>query len=774
MNLLLLFLLACCCSLVQQTSAFGPSHPTARCVQRSTSTTPFSSRSLPIFAKDDSIGGTKDNKNSNNDDDDTEEDYDDFSAPVSNSPKSQMTDYITMFLDKTAAEAEGDGGGDDDDQAGADLAAIIADAALEDISEATHLIAIPLDSSHELLIELESVQRAILHHCPILLDACISGTMTRLPLLYVRAPDANINDNPRNSASVTATLARTLRRLVKKHIYEAGAVDVAVDVAAAVAGNGGGNDDKNESENENAFNEEGYRPLTMTFRSLEIDGGNNNILNTVGTFCDRRFNNLMNDLQSAIAAQGWKMAFLPDPNRADYVDDDGVSESPSFRPRVPFMELPKGFDENISRFKNNEVEITDENMKFLRAEEGGNGISPIFWSNWWEDVFVRNLRLQEIGIYPTNPMLDEEGDDPSLKVRSEQFYVPYETIALPGGTDEMIQSEKKFLDYHEERMKEKEAETARERAKDSTRAKDDDYMEDWMRQKIMQAKTKSSGTGEDTPMTAESKETALSKDSVESPETDEASDTDPASTQKENDYIETWMEDKIKNAVNNLESVKSRQYVKKEPKYSIEDNPVFKAYRDGSLSKVKTEAPAAKELGPYPGNDHFNGFWKVLVNPMGGEDNTRSEDGSENLILRVDGTTAAGPTLNPDTRQKSAGGTWKMLPQENGDVLLRIRLVIPPEKNRILVMEGRVVRGSPVGMKLASNSFGIPQVEERAKEAGANDENKLTCSGEAWIEDAVTKKNRIRAENFYIEKISGGKDPDSYTITIPKTLRRLD
>ena len=38
----------------------------------------------------------------------------------------------------------------------------------------------------------------------------------------------------------------------------------------------------------------------------------------------------------------------------------------------------------------------------------------------------------------------------------------------------------------------------------------------------------------------------------------------------------------------------------------------------------------------------------------------------------------------------------------------------------------------------------------------------------------MTKNNRIRAENFYLEKVQGGKDPDDYTIIIPKTLRRLD
>ncbi|VEU43374.1 unnamed protein product [Pseudo-nitzschia multistriata] len=833
-------LLLCCFIAVQWTSAFGPSKPTTRCLPFAT--TPRSCP-RPMAANDESIT-EDDDENDNN-----------IDAPIANNPKSQMMDYVTMFLDKTAAE-EDEATADDDDES-KEYAAKIADATLEDISEATHLIAIPLDTSHELLIELESVQRAILHHCPILLDACISGSLTRLPLLYIKAPDANINDNPRNSASVSTSLARTIKRLVKKHIY------------TTVAKEDG--DDEDEDNDEDVVNADGYRPLTMTFQSLEIDGSNNNILNTVGTFCDvedtddateddgdaknddeveetlnyneKRFNNLMNDLQSAIAAQGWQMAFSPDPNKAEYVTEDS---SQLFRPRVPFMELPKSFDENINRFKNSEIEITDENMKFLRAEEGGNGISPIFWSNWWEDVFARNVRLREIGIYPTNPALDDADDDASLKIRNEQFYLPLETITLPDGTDKMIKSEKKFLDYHEKRMKEKEKEFMKEfkqseesespqpsenplspgsstpsgepdilmkktrkrleniylknvgfedgdalleqleneaqmdqdddeidlgETKDTSRASDDDYIEDWMRQKIMQAKNPLVEKEEENTF-AETKSVAEPKEPVE--DTKDPSATDPTNTEKESDYMDSWMKEKIKNAVNNLESVKSREFVKKEPKFSIEDNPVFKAYREGSLAEKKPAPPPAKKLGPYPGNDHFVGIWKVMVNPMGGEDNTRSEDGSENLILRVDGTTAAGPTLNPDTKQKAAGGTWKMLPQENGDVVLRIRLVIPPEKKRILVMEGRAVRGSPIGMALASKTFGIPQLEEKAREAGQNDEDRLTCSGEAWIEDAVTKKNRIRAENFYIEKLTGGKDPENYTITIPKTLRRLD
>ncbi len=770
-----------------------------------------------------------------------DDEEDEADAPVVGRPVSRMTNFAAQFLDKVAEEEAL--ASDDDDDEDEDASSRIAEATLENIDEATHLIAIPLEASHELLIELESVQRAILHHCPILLDACIGGTTTRLPLLYIKAPDSNLNDNPQNSASVTTALAGTIRRLVKKHIYGTAQKKVADD-----------NDDEGEDD---SLNTDGYRPLTMTFQSLEIDGDNNNILNTVGSFCvcdedeinddeeeeeeeeaeeaipnfnELRFENFIRDLQSAISAQGWQMTFPPDPNRAEN-EEAAESSNLSFRPRVAFMELPKSFDENLSRFKNQDEEITEEDMKFLKAEEGGNGISPIFWCNWWDDVFARNVRLQEIGIYPTNPMMVDQ-EDVSL-VRNSQFYLPFETISLPNGNQENIKTEKKFLDYHEKRIEEREEQFRKENfspeelespkasenplspgssksnepdvlmtrtrkrlesiylqdseiddindlglaeefeddsqtavdddddildivgKKDETRSTEEDYMEDWMRQKITQASTQSS----------KDEEVKLS---------DSTANAIDATIEPSKTEDEKRMEEKVKNAVNSLGSMKSREDVGQEPKYSIEENPVFKKYKEGTLTE-KPKPPPKKQLGPYPGNDHFVGIWKVVVNPMGDDDvKSNTDEGSENLLLRVDGTTAAGPTLNPETNQKAAGGTWKMLPQENGDVLLRIRLVIPPEKKRILVMEGRVSRGSQLGMNLASRTFGIPMVEEKLKEANQGEEAKMICSGESYIEDAVTKTNRIRAENFYLEKVDGGQDPDNYTVIIPKTIRRLD
>ena len=47
------------------------------------------------------------------------------------------------------------------------------------------VLAIPCDTCHELQIELESVQRAILYHCPIAVHACLPGATLKLPLLKI-------------------------------------------------------------------------------------------------------------------------------------------------------------------------------------------------------------------------------------------------------------------------------------------------------------------------------------------------------------------------------------------------------------------------------------------------------------------------------------------------------------------------------------------------------------------------------------------------------------
>ena len=202
-------------------------------------------------------------------------------------------------------------------------------------------------------------------------------------------------------------------------------------------------------------------------------------------------------------------------------------------------------------------------------------------------------------------------------------------------------------------------------------------------------------------------------------------------TASPDDFIDDWMKQRIKKAVDSMGSVQSRKPVKKE-KPPIEDNPVFKAYKEGTLvPKDQRPKSRKKELGPYPGRDHFVGIWKVLTSPTGFPTEEETDVSSENLILRVDGRTAGGPILDQETRQKAAGGTWKMIVEDNGDVRLRIRLVVPPKKERILVMEGLVDRFSGSSdIPMAAKAFGIPHLEAMAKEANKGMQDLMQCGGE--------------------------------------------
>ena len=653
--------------------------------------------------------------------------------------KSRMKDYIAQYLGKTKNQ-ENDETTTMEEQEFNSL----------NLDTSTHLVAIPMDACHELLIELESVQRAILYHCPILLDACIPGSMTKLPLLYVRA------DN-QNSARVTSFLADAVTSLAKKHLFSS-------------------ETDEEESISPEEFNEDGFRPFTITFQSLEIDGDNNNVLNTVGLPTHegtKKLQAFVTELETVIHAMGWKTAYPLDP-----LSKDGI-----FRPRIPFMELPKAFDDNLNRFKAKETIISEEDSKFLTSEQGGNGISPIFFCQWWDDTFARNCRLREVGIYPKTP---QQSDDLTLSM----FYLPYETIPLPDGTLKMQKSEQKFEKYQDERILEEQKELERQRS-----GNDDSNLEPEVNQNvdpdILMTKTRerlenlymsSVEVGESTDVERDLDFNTFA-DQVENEPNEESNEMKEDNlnvdwetpTASPDDYMDDWMESRIRKVIESRESIQSRKPEKKD-KPPIEDNPVFKAYKEGTLvPKQEVKESKGKRLGPYPGRDHFVGIWKFGTTPTGFSIEEGNDESCENIILRVDGTTAGGPILDTETKQKAAGGTWKYIEDEN-DIRLRIRLVIPPKKERILVMEGIVNRISMnLDIPMTSKAFGIPKLEAMAKEGNKSKEkDTMHCAGDVFIEDAVTKQNRENIGTFSLMKLQGPLDTGKYTITIPKPIRNQD
>ena len=204
------------------TNAFVVNQRTSSSQDRSTSTSTYQSMDSRSAARLNVVDDDDDDDNAFDiDNDDNNEDimnYDFESMPLRsstqdnnrvNQPKSRMTDYITQYLERNPVVS--------DDGSDTSLQTIANAMALRDIKDATHLIAIPMEQSHELLLELESVQRAILHHCPILLDACIPPASTRLPLLYVQA--TNKAKDEISMARTTTTISKIVQRLVTKHFF---------------------------------------------------------------------------------------------------------------------------------------------------------------------------------------------------------------------------------------------------------------------------------------------------------------------------------------------------------------------------------------------------------------------------------------------------------------------------------------------------------------------------------------------------------------------------
>lgn len=664
--------------------------------------------------------------------------------PLDGPEPSRMIDYIADFLQSskkdTLGEKQPEGG--------------------NSIDTATHLIAMPMDACHELLLELESVQRAVLYHCPVLVEACIAPSVTRLPLLYVEAP---------SQATSTTQLASVVEDVVQRNIYQ----------------NQGDDDERsNEVQRDDGSidltspNADGVRPLLLPFATLEIDGVGNQVLSTVAVPASpgtRRLQHLVDDLQAATDALGWK-SYLPD----DPHGDNGV-----FRPRIPFMRLPDDFANRL---------VQGNPDAWLTSDQGGNGISPIFWGQRMDDAFGGAARMREVAVYRRRAGV--EG------LSESAFYLPDQSVRLPAGNAALTKVEQGFQEYQEQRLIE--AEELEQQAQQgggdqswtSSSAEDDilfaktrDRLESLYGQGNVEERTiydelaEIDGDDDDDDVVA----IGLPSYPVGHPENPNAIDDwtrerikKAANVNKsENKSIEELEEDqkeRLRKAVESRARVQSEKALAtRKDKPPITDNPVFAKYKDGTLVKKKDKPAPQRELPPFPSREHCTGFWRMISSPTGFAVEEGDSSRSDNLVLRVDGTTAGGPILDQKMRQKAAAGTWRMTGDTVDDAKLRIRLVIPPKKERILVMKGRLERVSMASdLPLARATFGIPELEEKVARAAAEMEDLLYCRGSVHIEDAVTGKNRKEIGDFSIMKLNTPTDPSQFTITIPRNVRNQD
>ena len=287
----------------------------------------------------------------------------------------------------------------------------------------THMIGIPLEQNHDLLLELESIQRAILYHCPLLINACIAPVVTRMPLLMVDTKndgmgqqsssangsgidvndlfnrnknglfddfnDGNESSSPGENELLTSRdpITRTLHGIVNSVIDEMINVET---IESSSLSNNDDNEEEEENENREGVNNSNIKPLLLKFEGLEIDGDKNEVLHAIGTEEEGtiKLRNVLNEITKRIEQKGWKV-YIPEDNpqgKMGGLNEDGVT----WRPRIPFMRLPTDFFDTLpdpQGYDGQWQNYTDEEKKnYMRVpEEGGNGISPLFWFKWWDD-----------------------------------------------------------------------------------------------------------------------------------------------------------------------------------------------------------------------------------------------------------------------------------------------------------------------------------------------------------------------------------------------------
>jgi hypothetical protein len=364
----------------------------------------------------------------------------------------------------------------------------------------------------------------------------------------------------------------------------------------------------------------------------------------------------------------------------------------------------------------------------------------------------------------------------------QAFYMPEQTVRLPDGNAALAKEEARHQQYQEQRMAEaenleneesrKKSSQMSEKVSDDGRVSDDDPLLVETRDRLEALYQSSDAEEMKTVPTTE-------EEAVDVGYSEEEEELDINSTLKPPEVpeaLDDWTKQRISKAISSRARVQSQeQLAKPKVKPPIDENPIFNKYKEGTLVTEAERIAYVEDLPALPSREHCTGFWRVISSPTGFDVEESDSGRSDNLVCRIDGTIAGGPILDQETRQKASGGTWRVTGDTWDSAELRIRLVIPPTKNRILVMEGKLKKVSLLSdLPMASSTFGIPQVEEKAAKAAEEVEDLLFCGGSVWIEDAVTGNNREEIGKFSLQKLHTPTDPTQYTITVPKPVRNQD
>eukprot|EP01082_Thalassiosira_pseudonana_P000528 g458.t1 g458 contig10:77218-79590(+) len=499
-----------------------------------------------------------------------------------------------------------------------------------------------------------------------------------------------------------------------------------------------------------------------------------------------------------------------------------LTKDVKFRPRVPFVRLPTDFYQDLqndARDKSKEYSDDDQDSSFLiEIEKGGDGISPLFWYEAWGDEEILpspGVRMRSIAVYrrmvpgggeaessfyvPTSSSSGDSSPQAWVRNNSGTAVTPRNdesSMDLPFGDAKLTARERRENAKEMERMGDIESRAEREWEQGKAR---------WMGQEM-------SDNDGDAFIDEQYSELEIG---IEVGDVFVDGDDAYTSPWGERDVEKSVIEasgSSVHNEHFTAAEAEMPQQSNTEPRSklpSIEDNPVFQRLWNGqsqktaqgqSIAQSLDGRPSAEEtpLPPYPSDEHFVGVWRVVTSPLGTESDPDEEKSSDNFIFRVDGQIMGGPILDAQYQHKAAGGSWRMFQAvrkasgndsdtpPKAQTRLRIRLVVPPERQRAIVLEGEVTRmvmGAEDASSLSSSeswtlgSGGILDgmspsliLENDDFSQSGSGEVLLYCGGEAWIEDNVERGgNRRKLGPFSLMKL---KTPDRskliYTVPASK------
>jgi hypothetical protein len=510
----------------------------------------------------------------------------------------------------------------------------------------------------------------------------------------------------------------------------------------------------------------------------------------------------------------------PQGDEVEYDNDDPIiaavkQRQRKWRPRVPFVRLPPDFYKNLqhdSDEKSSADGNTDDEAP-SRIDMGFDGISPLFWYEAWggEDILSPpGVRMQSVAIY--RRMVPGGGESET------SFYVPSSSsssdtdkkignsLELPVGDSKIMARERREKAKAMERLGDVESRAEREWEEGKAR-----WMEERNNDQSLSGKKYSSPDDEQLNGGIDKGAVTVVGDAAYS--TIESAIGVHSIPERVEDDVQTEtghiQSDFTFSTLPQPSVTKPRRELP-----NFEDNPIFQRLWKGqsqvthqgqntALTLDGTPPSIDEPLPPYPSDAHFVGPWRVLSSPLGIDKAVFADaesKSSDNFILRVDGQVMGGPILDAQYQHKAAGGEWKMFrairksgassssiaPPET-QTRLRIRLLVPPEKDRALVMEGEVTRlimpgtvedvsSSDQEWTMASGGVldGMLQsIEDMQPQAETkNGEGLLYCSGEVWMEDAEGGTKRKKVGTFALMKLkSVDRKNLIYTVDVSRSLR---